>query len=192
MSKLLKNTSMQYIYRLAEEKDTDDIVALVESAYRGEKSKQGWTSEAYFINGQRTDAEEVSSLMCRENSALVLCFDNDELLATIQIQKNDDECYLGMFAVQPQKQSSGIGSMLLKQAENYAQQQWSCRVMRMLVISIRQELIEWYQRKGYRSTGEKQRFPYHEPRFGLPARDDLMLDTYEKQLTEKIHEEKAD
>jgi len=169
-------------FRLADENDIENIVALVESAYRGEKSKQGWTTEAGFINGQRTDSEEVRSLISRENTVLILCFDNDELLATIQIQKTGDACYLGMFAVQPQKQSSGIGGLLLEQAENHARQQWGCRVMRMLVISIRQELIEWYQRKGYRPTGEQQRFPYHEPRFGLPVRDDLMLDTYEKEL----------
>ncbi len=185
MSKLLKNVSTLFNFRLADQKDINHIVALVDSAYRGEKSKQGWTTESHFINGQRTDAEEVRSLMCRENSVLILCFDNDELLATIQIQKTGDVCYLGMFAVQPQRQSSGIGSLLLEQAENYAQQQWKCRVMRMLVISIRQELIDWYRRKGYRPTGEKQRFPYHEPRFGLPARDDLMLDTYEKELVGK-------
>ena len=191
MSKLLKNTSTEFNFRLAEQKDIDDIVALVESAYRGEKSKQGWTTESHFINGQRTDAEEVSTLIGRENSVLILCFDNHELLATIQIQKTGDKCYLGMFAVQPQKQSLGIGSLLLEQAENYARQHWQCRVMTMLVITIRQELIEWYRRKGYRPTGEKQRFPYHEPRFGLPARDDLMLDTYEKELVGEVNEEKA-
>jgi len=191
MSKLLKNESTSFNFRLADQNDINDIVALVELAYRGEKSKQGWTTEAEFIDGQRTDFDEVSQLMQKTDSVFILCYQQQELVASVQISKSTDYCYLGMFAVNPQRQSSGIGGLLLEQAEHHARQQWTCHLMRMVVISIRQELIDWYRRKGYQPTGKTKPFPYHEPRFGLPKRDDLTLEIYEKKLNEKVNEEKT-
>lgn len=182
MTKLLQTDSKIFNFRLADESDTDDIVALVELAYRGEKSKQGWTTEADFINGQRTDREEVSELMQKKNAEFILCFENNNLLGSVQLRKTGRTAYLGMFAVDPGRQSAGIGRLLMRQVEDFAQRQWQCHTMQMMVITIRDDLIQWYRRQGYQPTGKLEPFPYHEPRFGLPTRDDLMLEIYEKKL----------
>jgi len=182
MTKLLQKNKNEFCFRIAELADIAEIVSLVESAYRGESSRQGWTTEAAFIEGQRTDEQEVSELMDKPNSIFMLCFDSGDLLASVQIEKQQDNAYLGMFAVNPEKQGGGIGSMLLDQVESYAKNEWGCEAMQITVITIRDELISWYLRNGYKSAGVIKSFPYEEPRFGQPKRDDLMLEVYEKLI----------
>lgn len=180
MTELLqKNT---FSFRLATKNDITAIIELVESAYRGKHSLNGWTTESSFIDGQRTDAEEVSGLILKANSILLLCHDNNTLVATIQLEKNSNKAYLGMFAVDPMKQGKGIGYSLLVEAEKYVKNQWGCQVLQMTVITIRSELIDWYLRHGYIRTGIFKPFPYEEPRYGLPKRRDLELEILEKQL----------
>ena len=151
MTEFLKKNTLKF--RLAKMSDMPSIVSLVESAYRGKHSLNGWTTESEFIDGQRTDEKEVSELIQKDNSILLLCHDDSGLLATLQLQKSGEKAYLGMFAVDPVKQGRGIGYALLKQAEDYAIDQWSCQKMRMLVITIRTELIDWYVRHGYQRSG---------------------------------------
>lgn len=169
-------------YRLASHLDIENIVVLVESAYRGDSSRLGWTTEADFIDGQRTDKQEIIEILENTNNVLILCEDNGELLASVQLNKSSDHAYLGMFAVDPAKQGSGIGLALLKQAERFVQKEWNSLALRMSVISIREELIAWYSRHGYLKTGKITRFPYGEPRYGIPNRDDLILERMEKKF----------
>lgn len=167
-------------YRQAEIADIEKIIELVESAYRGESSRQGWTTEADFIDGQRTDHKEITEILERQASTIILCEDNDELVASVQLNKTRDKAYLGMFAVNPLKQGGGLGFNLLKQAEMFVQKEWESTALLMSVISIREELISWYERHGYVKTGKIKDFPYEEPRFGTPKRDDLLLEILEK------------
>lgn len=182
MTKLLQIDNAPFSFRLATESDISSIVQLVESAYRGDLSKQGWTTESDFIKGQRTDAKEVSEHITAADSVIILCFDHDQLVASVQIKKSNQQAWLGMFAVTPERQSAGIGRLVIRQAEHYAQQMWHSKSMMMLVITIRTELIQWYLRLGYKRTGIVKPFPYSEPRFGLPQRDDLVLEVLEKSL----------
>jgi hypothetical protein len=55
-------------------------------------------------------------------------------------------------------------------------------VARMTVVSVRETLIAWYERHGYRRTGETERFPYDDTRFGVPLRSDLEFVVLEKRL----------
>ena len=182
MTKLLQKNEAKLQFRIAQHEDIAEIVSLVESAYRGESSRKGWTTEAAFIEGQRTDEQEVFELMNKADSIFMLCFDSGSLLASVQIEKQQDNAYLGMFAVNPEMQGGGIGSMLLDQVETYAKNEWACHAMQITVITIRNELISWYLRNGYKSAGVFKRFPYEEPRFGQPKRGDLMLEVYEKPI----------
>lgn len=175
-----------FTYRVATIDDIENIVRLVESAYRGDSSRHGWTTEADFIDGQRTDREEVLSLLEKPNHAFLLCEEGDQLVATTQLNKTPDKAYLGMFAVDPLKQGGGIGLSLLKQAEKYVQDRWGSRSLQMSVISIRTELIDWYMRHGYKKTGVVSFFPYGEPRYGIPNRDDLVLEMLEKKLVKTV------
>jgi ribosomal protein S18 acetylase RimI-like enzyme len=170
-------------FRNATAADIDAIVVLVESAYRGDSSRQGWTTEADLLDGQRTNTADVARVIAHQHSrVLLLTRSSGELCACAHIERQNEVCYFGMFSVNPAEQGGGIGRMMLAEAERIARDEWQCREMQMTVISIRDELIAWYQRRGYQRTGRFKPFPYDDARFGLPKRDDLRFEILSKQL----------
>ena len=170
-------------FRNATAADIDAVVALVESAYRGDSSRQGWTTEANILDGQRTDAADVARLIAHEHSrVLLLGRSTGELRACAQIERQNEVCYFGMFSVNPTEQGSGIGRAMLAEGERIARDEWQCGEMQMTVISIRDELIAWYERRGYQRSGIYKPFPYGDARFGLPKRDDLRFEILSKPL----------
>jgi ribosomal protein S18 acetylase RimI-like enzyme len=177
-----KSQGDSLLFRPAVAGDTPAVVALIESAYRGEASRAGWTTEADFLDGRRTGSEEIEELIARENSQLLLAERNDELLACAHLAVEDGAGYFGMFSVNPLRQGQGLGKLVLAEAERIVAEDWSCPTMRMTVIDIRDELIAFYERRGYHRTGIKKPFPYGDARFGLPKRDDLRFEVLEKQL----------
>jgi len=169
-------------YRTASSDDVRAIVALVQSAYRGEASRAGWTTEADLLDGQRTDADEVAALIGAPASRILLCEQGGALLATAHLEQHGATCHFGMFAVRPDRQGSGLGQAMLVEAERIARDEWGCREMQMTVITLRTELIAWYERRGYHRTGVFRSFPYGDARFGLPKRDDLHMELLRKPL----------
>lgn len=174
------------IYRAASAADVPAIVALVESAYRGESGQRGWTTETHLIDGQRTDAANVEELIARAGSLILLAERDGVLVACCHVEQQDGHGYFGMFAVTPELQMAGLGRALLTEAERIARDQWQVPAMRMSVIEQRAELIAWYERRGYRLTGETGAFPYGQPRFGIPRRDDLRFVYMSKSLQEVV------
>lgn len=169
-------------FRPADAADIVAVVALVESAYRGEASRAGWTTEADLLDGQRTDADEVAALIGAPASRILLCEQGSTLLATAHLEKHGATCHFGMFAVHPHRQRAGLGKAVLAEAERIARDEWGCRAMQMTVITLRTELIAWYERRGYRHTGAFKPFPYGDVHFGIPKRDDLRLEVLQKPL----------
>jgi GNAT superfamily N-acetyltransferase len=178
----LTNADTPLAFRDAVDADLPAIVALVESAYRGEGSRAGWTTEADFLEGQRTSIADLAPLLRRSRSRVLLAFRGDALLACAHVAVEDDAGYFGMFAVVPTQQGGGIGSALLARAERIVADAWGCTAMRMTVIDIRDDLIPYYERRGYRRTGIHKPFPYGDARFGQPLRDDLRFEVLEKPL----------
>lgn len=171
-----------YQFRKALKKDIESIVKLVESAYRGDESRQGWTTEADLIDGQRTDKNEVTDLINAEGSQIILCEEGQQLMASVYIVNKGDIAYMGMFAVSPSSQGKGIGKALLAYIENFVSTQWQSKLIEMSVITQRLELISWYKKQGYELSGETRDFPYGDERFGIPKRDDLLLDVLRKKV----------
>lgn len=144
---------------LATLQDAKQIEKLLNSAYRGESSRKGWTTEADLIAGdRRTDEATVIDVM-QQPGSVILKYSNEQgnIIGTVNLQKHGNRLYLGMFSVSPTEQGSGIGKQLLKAAEEYAQKV-QCNSIYMSVISVRKELIDWYKRNGYAETGERKPF----------------------------------
>lgn len=178
---------MQWTFRQADNKDTRAIIALVDSAYRGESSRAGWTTEADLLDGRRTFTEEVENILSAPQNKIILLQDESQLLASVHIKKagsneNKGRAYLGMFAVSPNFQNQGIGKAVLSYVEKFVVDEWQCSEMEMTVIRQRLELIGWYEKLGYRVTGETRAFPYGDERYGIPKREDLVLDVLVKWL----------
>jgi ribosomal protein S18 acetylase RimI-like enzyme len=171
------------VFRLAEERDVPAIVGLIESAYRGEASRAGWTTEADLIGGQRTDADAVLAVLRTPGSAMLLAEADGQLAGCCQLERRPQaQVYLGMFSVRPGRQGQGWGREILAEAERLARDDWGARTMVMTVLAQRGELIAWYERRGYRPTGESKPFPYGNARFGIPKRPDLSFVVLAKPL----------
>ncbi len=127
---------------------------LINSAYRGEESKKGWTTDADLLEGKRINIGELREIITQPNTVILKCSNDDnDLIGCVYLKKNDNKMYLGMLTVSPVLQASGIGKKILNAAEEYAAQQ-KCNLIQMRVISVRHELIAWYQKHGYSKTGE--------------------------------------
>ena len=167
-------------FRRATLTDVPAIVALVESAYRGDASRAGWTTEADFLDGRRTDEAEVTA--CIERGVILLAEEAGAIVACANVAEEDGAGYFGMFSVVPTRQGSGIGSRVLAEAERIVRDEWKLPAMRMTVIDIREELAAFYVRRGYVRTGVKKPFPYGDERFGVPKRPDLRFEVLEKRF----------
>jgi len=176
---------MSVSIQLAQESDLPAIVALMNAAFRGTSTKQSWNVEA-FITGSRTTesllreeiGEGVQYLVAKEDSpsALQGCVSLQEL--------SPERWHLGALTVDPSLQSAGFGSTLLWSVEEYAVAR-GARAIEITVVNVRDALIAWYERRGYRLTGETRPFPYGDDRFGTPTRNDLEFVVLEKHLGEE-------
>lgn len=162
--------------------DAAALEALIESAYRGDASRAGWTTEADLLGGNRTSIDMLLSTLKDDDQTILACDDADGLLATVTVERRDGYGYIGAVSVRPTSQGQGIGRDLLAQAERVIREEWRLERARMTVIAQRPELIGWYARRGYRDTSETAPFPYGDARFGAPKRDDLYFIILEKAL----------
>lgn len=150
-------------------KDIPALVALINSAYRGEASKKGWTTEADLLKGElRTDIPTLTSLINTKDAVILKhVSEKGDITGCVYLHKQERGLYLGMLTVSPILQGGGIGKQLLKAAENYAREN-NCSSIFMNVISLRHELIAWYERHGFRQTDERKPFP-SDQQFGIPS-----------------------
>ena len=165
--------------------DLEAVAALVNSAYRGESSRAGWTTEADYLDGQRTDATTLRAELAGSPGAVVLTLRDalgEPILGTVWLQPDAaHRWYLGMLTVKPDMQARQLGRALLAAADAYVAERGG-RTIEMTVISIRETLTAWYERRGYARTGEVRPFPYDDEKFGLPRRPDLSFVVLEKAL----------
>lgn len=170
-------------FRAATTGDVAALHRLIESAYRGETAKVGWTHEADLLGGQRTDADELATIVADPTRVLLLAEATGEPVGCVQVaDQGAGLAYLGMLTVKPTLQSGGLGRRLLAAAEVEATARFAAARMEMTVIRQRPELIAWYERRGYALTGEARPFPLDDERFGRANRRDLEFVVLEKRL----------
>lgn len=162
--------------------DVNELNKLVNSAYRGEESKKGWTTEAEILDGIRIDEKTLALLLDKPAITILNLSDqNGKMLATVCLEVKSHELHLGMFAVSPLAQGNGIGKSLLVAAEHHAIENNCARIV-ISVISSRVELINWYSRHGYVPTGGSIAFEEIEGRFGDPKVPAISLIEMEKVI----------
>lgn len=171
---------MSIVIEPATKADAEELNVLVNSAYRGESSKQGWTTEADILDGTRTDAAAIAELTQTSGTTLLKYVEDGKILGCVELREEKGKLYLGMLTVRPHLQGKGIGKELLKVAESEAKKKNITSIF-MTVISVRKELIDWYKRHGYKETGETKPFAFTDPRFGQPKQK-LEFIVLEKKL----------
>ncbi|WP_394774527.1 GNAT family N-acetyltransferase [Flavobacterium sp.] len=138
--------------------DVTALTTLINSAYRGETSKKGWTTEAHLLEGKRTTEEELSEIILDSKNTFLKFTENDQIIGSVLLVVKEHQLYVGMLTVSPELQNSGIGKKMLAEAENHAKTLGLSSLL-MTVVSVRAELIAWYKRHGYVETGEREPFP---------------------------------
>jgi len=174
--------SADFALRLATASDVPAVVALVNSAYRGESSRAGWATEADLVGGIRIDEERLATEIATEGSVVLVHEQDCAIIACVHLERRGPHGYLGMLTTKPTLQARGTGRRMLESAEAWAAAHWQAQEMHMTVIVQRASLIAWYERRGYARSGQTKPFPYGDERFGLPKRPDLAFYILKKPL----------
>ena len=143
---------------IATTNDIPKLVSVINSAYRGQGSQKGWTSETDLFDGLRINIKTLTELMDNKNAVILKYVNDNVVLGCVYLQKQHSQIYLGLLSVSPDIQASGIGKQLLTAAEEYARENNYLKIV-MTVITVRTELVDWYKRRGYKPTGEVKPFP---------------------------------
>jgi len=185
-------TTPNLTVRTATPSDIPALLTLIASTYRGEESRQGWTSEVDLVTGPRIDAAGLLAKITDPHGVMLLATDPDTPsdaavpIACCEVLARNDGSgngFFGLFAVAPKRQGGGLGKHVLRIAENYARDTMGVKRLEMQVIWTRAELLAWYVRRGYVVTGEHRRFPVEQ--LGSDAgvlRDDLYFEILAKEL----------
>lgn len=169
----------------ADRRDFSEISKLVNAAYRGGEHGVGWTHEQHLVDGPRTSPEDLERELTTGDPALILCLREEEagpIRACVLLRRHADHCYLGMLSVAPEAQDRGYGRAMLEHSETQARE-WGLNRVAMTVLDVRDSLLDWYERRGYRRTGMTIPFPYDNKSLGRPRLDDLTFVVLEKYLS---------
>lgn len=129
-------------FRVATHADADAITILINAAFR--------RVESFLIDGNRVDLQTVQELMGK--GKFLIAEEDGRLSACVYVEPKGDRAYLGLLAVDPDRQKAGLGSMLMKEAEDYSLHA-GCRFIDLQIVNVRQELPSFYHHRGYAETG---------------------------------------
>jgi ribosomal protein S18 acetylase RimI-like enzyme len=169
-------------FGLAVSADAQDLVELIRSAYRGQSSRQGWTSEADLVGGDRIDVQQVLEMIEASNSIVPVLRDEGRIIACCHLERRGKGlAHFGAFAVSPPAQGIGLGRRLMGEAERLAVLTFGSKVLELTALAQQEKLIAWYERIGFSRTGETRPFPA-DPRHARPLRNDLYFVVLSKRL----------
>lgn len=154
--------------------DITTILNLTNNAYRPASTQQTWTHESDLVAGDRISLAQIELLLSKANSLILLGIYQQEIIACVHIEKTDLTAYIGMLCVKNEIQARGIGKAMLQQAEFFAQTQLACQQFKLSVITARDELVQFYLRRGYQQTPELIDYPIH-ANVGVPKQNNLKL-----------------
>ncbi len=164
-----------YRFDFATLPDAPRLAVLIERAYRGPEAAKGWTNESELLTGPRSSAAEIEGLIGEADTRFVIAFEGETLVGCALIRRESAGAYFGMFAIDPDAQGGGLGRAMMARCEAAASELWGATSMRLTVISLREKLIEWYDRRGYVQTGEHEPFPFDSATGALRTDFDLTV-----------------
>ena len=173
------------MFRVSDKSDSQQIAVLVNSAYRPKSGTEGWTHESELVRGERITAGQVAELM-GESSVVLVAEHGQELVGCVHVEIAGTSAYIGMLAIEPMKQNTGLGKDLLNYTESYAKENFDIDEFKMVVVSQRKELIDFYVRRGYKRTGEVLPYPVS-ANVGTPILDNLTIETLLKAANKSQH-----
>ena len=127
--------------RFAVKQDAEDITALINAAFR--------KAESFFIDGDRIDVESVRSLIAK--GEFLISHEDAAFRGCVYLERRGERAYLGLLSVDPELQKAGIGSALMKAAEEHCREA-GCRVMDLRTVNLRTDNRAFYGRRGYVET----------------------------------------
>jgi ribosomal protein S18 acetylase RimI-like enzyme len=133
------------------------LARLVNDAYGRTERPHGWTSEDGIVAGPRVTPEDVQAIVDGETTLLVAKAD-EELIGCVHLAGEGGDCELGLLSVEPDRQDEGLGRAILKAAEAHARDELEAKRIVLHVVSVREDLIAWYERRGYTHTGVEEPF----------------------------------
>ena len=169
-------------YRIATVKDVPELVSLINNSYRPNGSEAGWTHESELIEGDRINPQQLTDLLDRDGSTILLGLNKGEIVACVNINEESGAIYLAMLTVKPSCQNFGLGKEMLQLAEEYAENQYESSTLNLFVISERKELYDFYLRRGYQSTEIISDYPANAG-VGIPKVVGLKLALLTKQIS---------
>lgn len=128
--------------RVAVPSDAAEITRVINAAFE--------IAEAFFIDEPRTSLAEVETLLAK--GVFLLAETGDRLNGSVYVELRGDRSYLGLLSVDPASQKGGLGSRLMFEAEKYCREHGS-RFMDIVIVSLREELRDFYRRRGYVENG---------------------------------------
>lgn len=128
--------------RIATSADAASITAVINAAFR--------IAERFFIDGNRITQSEVEQLLTK--GAFLLAEVDEKLNGCVYVELRGERSYLGLLSVDPTSQQSGLGSLLMIEAERYCRERGS-HSMDILIVNLREELPAFYQKRGYVDSG---------------------------------------
>lgn len=163
------------VFSFATVPDVPRVAALIELAYRGSVAAKGWTNETDILEGPRSSPSEVERLVRDPRSRFLMASEDGQLAACCLLQQYGEGAYFGMFAVDPERQQQGLGKVMVAQSEEAVKVLWRAKFLRLTVISLRDALIAWYERRGFKLTGEREPFPFDDAPGALRTDFDLVV-----------------
>jgi GNAT superfamily N-acetyltransferase len=155
--------------------DVRTLAALINRAYRGEASRQGWTTEDHLLDGPRIGESALLDMLHTPQATLLKYLDaSDSLAGCVYLHQQGAQLYLGTLAVAPEAQTQGVGRQLLAAADAHARQH-HCTTIKITVLSARPELLAWYERHGYVRNGKSEAFS-DTTAFGRPRQPLTLLE----------------
>lgn len=176
----MKHDYSELVVTISGPLDAEAITQVINQAYRPDTNAAGWTHESDLVSGNRICVAQVEQIISRPESVILVGFNNADIVACVHVEKNGGNSHIGMLAVSPTLQGSGVGKRMLVYAEQYAVEHFSAEKFILTVLSSRTELIAFYLRRGYQHTGQMQDYPVHAG-IGKPKFSNLTTETLEKQ-----------